>query len=328
MTDFDPLWVPVLTHYDSTSQHRLDRNRTAAHLSHIAPYVRQYLIAGTTGDGWEMSDQTLADWIDLAQTPGILSKYQTVLFGAFGDTTDAVIERAQMIERAIEAQPLAASYAGLTLCAPVSETATQDEIAEHFQRIIAATTSPVAIYQLPQVVHCEIAPETFADLAASYPRITLFKDTSGEDRVATSDVSTGTAKLLRGAEGGYAARMKPHGAYDGWLLSTANGLAPQLRLIAEKVAHGDQAAAMTGSESLSKLVESLFAAADGLPSGNPFSNANRAVDHILAYGADRKSVPARIASGEALPDNFLDMIEALLADAGLNTRDGYYRSTV
>ncbi len=325
MTDFDPLWVPVLTHYDATPDRRLDRERTAAHLSHIAPHVRQYLIAGTTGDGWEMSDQILTDWLGLAQTPGILTKDQMVLFGAFGDTTEAVIERARLIERAIDAKPLAATYAGLTLCAPVSKTATQDEIAEHFRRILAATTSPIAIYQLPQVVHCEIAPETFTALAGS-DRITLFKDTSGEDRVANSGVSAGSAKLLRGAEGDYAAQMKPNGAYDGWLLSTANGLAPHLRSIADKVAGGDRKGATAESDALSRLVASLFAAADGLPSGNPFSNANRAVDHILAYGTGWKNTPARIASGETLPEEFLAAIETLLTEAEIDTKAGYYSS--
>ena len=325
MTDFDPLWVPVLTHYDATPDRRLDRERTAAHLSHIAPHVRQYLIAGTTGDGWEMSDQILTDWLELAQTPGILTKDQMVLFGAFGDTTEAVIERARLIERAIDAKPLAATYAGLTLCAPVSKTATQDEIAEHFRRILAATTSPIAIYQLPQVVHCEIAPETFTALAGS-DRITLFKDTSGEDRVANSGVSTGSAKLLRGAEGDYAAQMKPNGAYDGWLLSTANGLAPHLRSIADKVAGGDHKGATAESDALSRLVASLFAVADGLPSGNPFSNANRAVDHILAYGTGWKNTPARIASGETLPEEFLAAIETLLTEAEIDTKSGYYSS--
>jgi dihydrodipicolinate synthase/N-acetylneuraminate lyase len=322
MTDFDPLWVPVLTHYEATPKRRLDRARTAEHLAHIAPYVRQYLIAGTTGDGWEMSDETLADWIDFTQTPGILTQDQTVLFGAFGDTTDAVIARAQMIEQALDAKPLAARYAGLTLCAPVSKTATQGEIADHFHRILAATTSPIAIYQLPQVVHCEIAPETFAALAAS-DRVTLFKDTSGADKVAASGVSTGSARLLRGAEGDYAAQMKPNGKYDGWLLSTANSLAQQLRAIADKVASGDQQSATTDSKTVSKLVVSLFAAAEGLPHGNPFSNANRAVDHILAYGQGWRNASATIASGPALPEDFLASIEALLNDAGLATNAGY-----
>lgn len=323
MTAFDTLWVPVLTHYEATPERRLDRRRTAAHLSHITPHVRQFLIGGTTGDGWEMPDEILADWIALAQTPGVLDKGHSVLFGAFGETTEDVIDRARMIERAIGERSLAASYAGLTVCAPVSETATQDEILEHFQRILSATTSPIAIYQLPQVVHCEIAPETFAELAGSDPRVVLFKDTSGRDTVANSGQPTGSAALLRGAEGDYAAHVKPSGAYDGWLLSTANGLAPQLRAISDKVASGNQSGAIADSDALSGLVSSLFAAAEGLPSGNPFSNANRAVDHVLAYGSDCTRVPARIASGEALPVAFIETIERLLVAAGINTASGY-----
>lgn len=122
--------------------------------------------------------------------------------------------------------------------------------------------------------------------------------------------------------------MKPNGAYDGWLLSTANGLAPQLRSIADKVASGDQNGATAESDAVSKLVASLFAAADGLPSGNPFSNANRAVDHILAYGTDWRTAPAQIASGETLPEDFLATIETLLTGAEISTEDGYQNSSV
>lgn len=323
MNTFDPLWVPVLTHYDAASNLRLDNERTADHLMHISPHVSQFLIAGTTGDGWEMSDEVLMDWIQFAQTPGILSPDHKVLFGAFGPTTEAVIERAKLIEEAIDAKPLSASYAGLTLCAPVAADATQAEIADHFHRILSATRSPIAIYQLPQVVHCSIAPETFSEIASSSTRVTLFKDTSGDDSVATSGVMTGSARLLRGAEGDYVAHLKPNGAYDGWLLSTANGLAPQLRTIAKLVEQGQLAEAFVASDSLSGLAASLFEAAGGLPSGNPFSNANRAVDHILAHGAAWGSASAHLVSGDVLPDDFLQSIEALLQEAGMDTTSGY-----
>ncbi len=323
MTAFDPLWVPLITHYDQSAQPRLDRARTEDHLRHITPQVRQYLIAGTTGDGWEMSDRVLADWLDFAQTSRVLTPAHKLLFGAFGATTEAVIERARAIERAVEARPLAATYGGLTLCAPVSAGAEQAEIADHFRRILSATTSPIAVYQLPQVVHCEIAPDTFAEIAGSTSRVTLFKDTSGADAVARSAVAAGSARLLRGAEGDYAAQLKPRGAYDGWLLSSANGFARQLRSIADLVANGQWEAAAAESEALTALVEALFAAAEGLPSGNPFSNANRAVDHVFAQGARWRDAPARLVSGEDLPEPFLARIESLLQGAGFDTSQGY-----
>ena len=330
MTAFDPLWVPLITHYDQSPQPRLDRARTEDHLRHITPQVRQYLVAGTTGDGWEMSDRVLADWLDFAQTSRVLTPAHKLLFGAFGTTTEAVIERARAIERAVEAGPLAATYAGLTLCAPVSADAGasddgQAEIADHFRRILSATTSPVAIYQLPQVVHCEIAPRTFAEIAGSTSRVVLFKDTSGADAVVRSAADTGNARLLRGAEGDYAAHLKPKGAYDGWLLSTANGFAGPLRAIADRAAGGDWEAAAAESEALTVLVEALFAAAEGLPSGNLFSNANRAVDHIFAYGARWRAAPARLVSGDELPESFLSRIADLLQGAGFDTAQGYRR---
>lgn len=320
---FDPLWVPVLTHYDGSPDPRLDRARTAAHLRHITSHVRQYLIAGTTGDGWEMPDNVFEDWLDLARDPDVLTPEHTVLFGAFAETTDAVVARAQAIENAIEDRSLAATYAGLTVCAPVAADATQNEILQHFERILEATTSPIAIYQLPQVVQCEIAPETFAALAKDNPRITLFKDTSGEDAVAASGFETGSARLLRGAEGDYARQLKPNGPYDGWLLSTANGLAPQLRAIAGMIADGRRDDAEAASAKLTTLVEGLFAAADGLPLGNPFSNANRALDHIMAHGAKWRTAPARLGSGDQLPEPFLQRVETLLLDFGLHTQTGY-----
>ena len=48
------LWCPILTHYDAGG--RIDQDRIRAHLHHLAPTVRTFLAPGSTGDGWEMSD--------------------------------------------------------------------------------------------------------------------------------------------------------------------------------------------------------------------------------------------------------------------------------
>ncbi|MCB1805525.1 MAG: hypothetical protein KDJ99_10375, partial [Candidatus Competibacteraceae bacterium] len=99
MQVFDPLWVPVLTHYDDDAG--LDTARTASHLRHLTPSVRQYLVAGTTGDGWEMSDAVLTDWLDVLRDPATVSPQHQVLIGAFAATTDAVIARARHLEACI-----------------------------------------------------------------------------------------------------------------------------------------------------------------------------------------------------------------------------------
>ena len=323
MTDFDPLWVPLLTHYDSSDQQGLDHARTSKHIKSISANVRQYLIAGTTGDGWEMSDLLLRDWITFVQSANTLTPQHRLLFGAFATTTEKVIERAKSIESQIASKPIIASYAGITICPPVNPNATQDMVFEHFRRIIAATTSQLAIYQLPQIVGCEIEPQTFIKILESSSRVSMFKDTSGADRVARSGLEVGSTLMLRGAEGNYSKELKPNGTYDGWLLSTANVFSPELRYIAENACGDETEKATACSQNLSNLVEKLFQISEGLPEGNPFSNINRAVDHIFAYGSDWRAKPARLASGNRLPQIFLSRVNDILSVSGYNTTKGY-----
>ena len=49
----DPLWVPLLTQWRAAAQGvAVDPDRIAAHVRAIKPAVRQFLLAGSTGDGW------------------------------------------------------------------------------------------------------------------------------------------------------------------------------------------------------------------------------------------------------------------------------------
>ena len=321
----DPLWMPLLTHYaDAPGARRLDRPRTAGHIRHLTPHVRQYLVGGTTGDGWGMSDAVLDDWLDLLAAPDVVGPDHKVLIGALGETTADVIGRARRIEEHVAARPLAAGFAGIAVCPPVDAGATQQAIAAHYRAVLDATTAPLAVYQLPQVTGCEIAPGTFADLVASAPRILYFKDTSGRDAVTSSGVATGEVVLLRGAEGDYHRHLKPVGDYDGWLLSTANGFAPQLRAIATAVRAGKTAAAAAGGERLTELVAALFACAGTFNRANAFSDMNRAVDHLFAYGkAWLGAARPMLADGSRLPEAFVEEVEGLLESAGLTPRTGY-----
>src|SRR5438045_9753385 len=46
------LWCPLITHYDRDGA--IDPSRVAAHLRYLSPYVKGFLIPGSTGDGWEL----------------------------------------------------------------------------------------------------------------------------------------------------------------------------------------------------------------------------------------------------------------------------------
>ena len=306
----DRLWVPLLSHYrEGGGGAVIDPDRIAAHVRAIRPSVRQFLLAGSTGDGWELDRAGLEALLDLSRRADPFAGTQ-LLFGALRATTEAVVEQAAAIEAALARAPASGRFLGLAVCPPILADASQEVILAHYRAVLEATRGPIAVYQLPQVTRCMIAPETMRILARE-ERVTMFKDTSGTDTVAQAGVAGVT--LVRGAEGGYVEALQPIGRYDGWLLSTGNGFGPVLRRILDRLAAGETARARRVSATLSAVVEALFAEAAPLPFGNAFSNANRAVDHLWAHGrAWRDASPPLTVSGNRLPLALLEAAEDLL----------------
>jgi 4-hydroxy-tetrahydrodipicolinate synthase len=299
----DRLWVPLLTHYrKSGSLIEVDVERTAAHLSFIRPWVSQLLLAGSTGDGWEMRPEQLLDVLHLAEHKAL--RGGRFLVGALQPTTDAVIERARAIEDALQkAQRRTGEYCGLAVCPPVDAGASQADILRHYRRILQETRGPIAVYQLPQVTHCSIEPDTIRAISED-PRVTMFKDTSGTDAVAASGFDA--VGLVRGAEGAYVEMLQPAGPYDGWLLSTGNAFGPLLRRMLDLLDSGDAERAADLSNAMTRVVTELFAEASKVPFGNPFSNANRAVDHLWAHGSSWREAPLPVTiSGSELPADLI-----------------------
>src|SRR5436853_7894945 len=58
------LWCPPVTHYDRDGA--IDGARIAAHLRHLSPYVKGFLIPGSTGDGWELSEAEFRQLLEIA----------------------------------------------------------------------------------------------------------------------------------------------------------------------------------------------------------------------------------------------------------------------
>lgn len=304
-TRADRLWVPLLTQYRRQGGAiEIDPDRTAAHLSFIRPWVGQFLLAGSTGDGWEMSLEQLLVLVRLTGRRDLFEGSR-FLVGALRPTTEGVVEWARAIEGTLdEMKTTAGEFCGLAVCPPVDADASQADIVRHYERVLAETRSDIAIYQLPQVTHCSIEPETMRSLAAD-PRVTMFKDTSGADAVALSGF-TGPL-MVRGAEGGYVDNLKPSGLYDGWLLSTGNAFGSQLRRMIDLLDAGREEEAKAVSRVLTVVVNEMFAAAGKLPFGNPFSNANRAVDHLWAHGAGWADAPLPLTiSGNEIPRDLLE----------------------
>jgi hypothetical protein len=75
-------------------------------------------------------------------------------------------------------------------------------------------------------------------------------------------------------------------------------------------------------------VSGAFKIVGGFAVGNPFTNANKALDHVMAYGQaglDRE-LPL-LHSGTRLPASFIERTAELLAEADLMPREGYLLSS-
>ncbi len=173
---------------------------------------------------------------------------------------------------------------------PQGKSKTQGEIEQSLREILSFDV-PMALYQLPQVTQNEMEPETVQRLALDHANFLLFKDTSGEDRVASSGLDFGGVSFLRGSElGGYARWLRSAGGgYDGFLLSSANVFAKPLMQVIEQVDQGRFDEAEAHSKRIEEMVGGAFAKVASHSKGNPFTNANKAMLYWKNGGFNAKS---------------------------------------
>ncbi|MEX0957815.1 MAG: dihydrodipicolinate synthase family protein [Burkholderiales bacterium] len=325
---FPTLWCPLVTHYADGGG--VDRERMRAHLVHLSPHVGGFLIAGSTGDGWEMDDAEAGALIECV-TDEIRTLKRKALVGALRYETEAVLRSiadslARLKRRSGATDDweamIRSSVSGFTVCAPHGKEKTQDEILAALEKVLSLGL-PTSLYQLPQITENEISPETVAALAEKYPNFYLFKDTSGKDRVARAGQDQ--VLLLRGAEGDYAEHLALSGGdYDGFLLSTANCFGRELHAIRDDLKTGHAARAESMTRKLTSVVDAAFGLAAKLPHGNAFANANKAMDHFYAHGPRAAEAPTpRIRDGRRLPEEMVRAVGEILLRHDLMPVKGY-----
>jgi hypothetical protein len=144
-----------------------------------------------------------------------------------------------------------------------------------------------------------------------------------------------TGRLAIALTSGAAVAQKPdlwwskaHGAaYDGFLLSTANAFPAQLASVLEHLQHGRVAEAERCSAVISAAVADAFAAVGEVRQGNAFTNANKALAHIMAYGRDAlEAPPPRLYAGSYLPHSVLKVVMTSLMHHGLLPERGYFEN--
>jgi len=324
------LWCPLLTHYRDDGT--IDYERMTRHFDRIVPWVKGFLVPGSTGDGWALDDkQTLAvaDFaIQLAS-----NRHVHLLLGVLrGDVRHMLSTMSSMLGtdvRKAKPETLLAilkekNVCGFTVCPPAGKTLRQTDIEAGLAEILR-TGLPTALYQLPQITENEISAATFADIVAGYANVVFFKDSSGQDRVAMSPLDKRGVFMVRGAEGEYARWLKEAGgAYDGFLLSTANCFAMELAEMMKRLSDGDRKGCKEISDRLTSAVNEVFALVQALPYGNPFTNANKAVDHFYAFGPEASAKPGPMLYGRVrLPDAVIQATGAVLSKYRLMPDEGY-----
>ncbi len=324
------LWCPPLTHYDESG--RIDAARMAAHLRHLSPYIKGLLVPGSTGDGWELSDRERRHVLAVTLEQAQKLKVHVLLGVLKADAAEArgLVRRdlewlrARVGERDTERAMAKARVRGFTVCPPRGKVRTQEEIRRALVSILELGL-PTAIYQLPQVTQNEISPAVASELAERFQNFLLFKDSSGADRVALAWKGLSGVFTMRGGEGGYTRWVKAAGGpYDGFLLGSANCFARELHQILEDISAGRLAAAQRLSKRLTAAVGEVSRLVAGLPKGNAFAHANKAMDHFFAHGPRAISVPPpRIHGGHRLPVEVIRAAGQALSRNGFMPTRGY-----
>jgi dihydrodipicolinate synthase/N-acetylneuraminate lyase len=298
----------------------------------MAPHVKGFLVPGSTGDAWEMQDGEALAALDIAidfAAPRGLDLLAGVLrpsAEAMRALLDKLLEhlRRRTGTRSTADCFAAARVRGVTVAAPSSAAPLPQEAIGAALEPLFALGLPMALYQLPQVTGNTMSPDLVAGLARRFPNLLLFKDSGGADEVALSGRMPAGVTLLRGAEGDYARWSKAHGGpYDGFLLSTANAFPAQLAAVLDDLRRGRVEEAERRSAAVSAAVADAFAVAE-VPHGNAFTNANKALAQVMAYGNDAlRALPPRLYAGGHLPRPVMERVVASLGRHGLLPERGY-----
>jgi 4-hydroxy-tetrahydrodipicolinate synthase len=144
----DALWVPLLTHYrtgaKSGTPARVDPERMAAQVRAISPAVRQFLLAGSTGDGWELDFYAFMDIVDLSRRQDVFGGTR-ILYGVLRSTTEEVIDWAVRLEASLaEDGAPAGEYDGLAICPPVYPGAHRPIVTPVHSALLTAPSSHCA----------------------------------------------------------------------------------------------------------------------------------------------------------------------------------------
>jgi dihydrodipicolinate synthase/N-acetylneuraminate lyase len=323
------LWCPPITHYRKDGV--IDLVRMEAHLRFMSRWVKGYLLFGTTGDGWELTQEekkmALGFFLSKAKALGI-----GLLIGCLKSEAwaarDDIYETLRWVRERTGASSdtdalVRANICGFAVCPPTGQGFSQPEIQAGLSTVLE-TGLPIALYQIPQVTKNEISPEVLSALASRFANFYLFKDTSGNDTAVLSGLLPGKVFCVRGMEGDYSRWLDPGRLYDGFLLSMANGMARELDEMIAAFLSGKGARAEALSDRVSSVIRGLHHAVSDIAEGNRFTNSVKAMDHFLAWGEKALDTdPPRLHGGTSLSREIIRRTRDVLLAHRIEIGKGY-----
>lgn len=323
------LWCPPLTHF--TADGSFDTARMEAHWRAMRPHVGGFLVPGSTGEGWELTETETAALLDVCL--GLARELDAlVLVGMLRpDADDARAAIKAFVDHTVARagtsdipEALASlGVCGFTVCASTGKDVTPEAMQSGLEGILDLG-APTALYQLPQVTQNEVPPDMFSDLAARHPNLVLFKDSSGGDKVARQAGEHGVF-MVRGAENEYAWSLAECGGpYHGMLLGSSNALHAPLAEMLGLLEAGRLDEAKALSRRLTEVMDQCFALVDGLTDANPFTNACKALDQWMAWGDTAMDRPMpMLHCGRRLPGEVVRKVGEVLVRAEMRPDKGY-----
>lgn len=328
--DIPKLWCPPLTHYKADGS--INFTRMKAHIKYMHPHINSYLIPGSTGDGWEITFdeykallsfvfEELSQELDLNILIGLLKTKTVEVKKLLEYTCDYLTHLG--IDMSTSSSTVS-PFKGFVICPPKGSDLTQEEISLALKTVLDFNY-PTVLYQLPQITENEMSPHLIATLSATYDNFYMVKDSSGYDKImlASNTYAYNNLVLLRGAEGEYIKYLGKH-KYYGYLLSTGNSFPQQLNHMLKLFKSGSIDQANNVSSSVTHVVNEVFNLASTIKEGNIFTNSNKLIDHINAYGKAWDIHPSPLLhSGIQLSQTVLRKVESILLKYEMMPTKGY-----
>ncbi len=313
------LWFPPMTYYNADGT--IDFRRMEKHLKRIYPYSRSVLIPGSAGDGWILPDEVQKEIVRRILNGYSFGDYE-LMIAALKPTADRtinaitrwirILKELTGVEDASEAMAIKEVEAFM-ICVPQG-VADPKEQEKELGRILDLGVK-MAVYQLPQMTGVTISAETLKNLTDKYPNLIFGKDSDEENTLVSSGIFTNRLMLFQGAEGDPTKLvMGEEPVYDGLMLATVNCF-PSI--------YADILAGKGGYERIASIIEGTFKAAKAEPVSNIFSDAVRAIDHVLYYGRLAPKVDCYCIYGALLPKKLIETCAALFEEAGMMPEKGY-----